>query len=431
MRAWTLPALLLFITGGLAGCIDASSDQGVQPTDDLPVDIDPYKAIRNLVADLPCTVETVGEDPTQNLLQVSNLSNEEGRHAELDFYDDIMLWARYGAGGFEVLDIRDPLNVTLVGQYVEPGGALDVKFSPDGTTAFVGHGGGVEIADMRVPAEPVKTGFWGFPPAKPGEATRNAHMLATAHIADEDWLFIAPNANSGVYIVRIVGEPGEVRLEMVAQTLPVEGNVIGPHDMTVQYDEREERWILYVADGFEGWSAFDVDDPANPELIARVPNVEPYQGYTHTIQATWVDDRRLVATIAEVGHNALKIYDATNLQLPVLLGTWQAGTAGDPAAPQHNLHVVGDLLYVAHYARGFYVFNLTDVPTLPYLGFAQLEPMAHWTRNTDVNQGPVGFDGVWEVVAKDGVLYASDVNQLRVFGFGCVTPGDETHTSFG
>lgn len=431
MRAWILPVFVSLLVAGLAGCIDASDPAGADAVEDLSVETDPYKAVRALVADLPCTVDTVGEDPTENLLQIANLSNEEGQHAELDLHGDLMLWARYGAGGFEVVNVSDPLDVRLEGQYVEPGGALDVKFSPDGTTAFVGHGGGVEIADVREPREPVKTGFWEFPPAQPGEVTRNAHMLATAHIADEGWLFIAPNANSGVYILRILGEPGDVQLEMVGQTLPVEGNVIGPHDMTVQFDERDDRWILYVADGFEGWSAFDVDDPANPELITRMPNLEPYQGYTHTIQAAWVDDRRLVATIAEVGHNALKIYDATDLELPVLLGTWQAGTLGDPTAPQHNLHIVGDLLYVAHYARGFYVFNLTGLPALPYLGFAQLEPMAHWTRNTDVNQGPLGFNGVWEVVVKDGVLYASDVNQLRVFGFGCITPGDPAATSFG
>jgi hypothetical protein len=430
MRPIPCAVLALLVASAVAGCVapdEALSDPGIVHEADRDV----FAAVRALLTEVPCEAGTVGAGPTKNLLQLANLSNDEGLHAELDFHGDLMLWARYGAGGFEVLNTSDPLEPRLVGQYLEEGGALDVKFSPDGKTAFVGHGGGVEIVDVSDPTLPQKTGFWTFPEARPWETLRNAHMLTTARIAEADWLFIAPNANSGIHILKIEGAPGAVTLTKVAETMPVQGGPLGPHDMTVQFDPVLKSWILYSADGFEGWSAWDVDDPSEPQMIARLPNLEPFQGYTHTIQAAHVGDRRLVATIAEVGHNALKVYDATNLMAPVLVGTWQAATGDDSLAPQHNLHVVGDNLYVAHYQRGFYVFNLTDVPTLPMTGFAQLAPMAHWTRNTDGTQGPVGFNGVWEVVVKDGVLYVSDVDQFRVFGFGCITPGDAAQTSFG
>lgn len=93
--------------------------------------------------------------------------------------------------------------------------------------------------------------------------------------------------------------------------------------------------------------------------------------------------------------------------------------------------MVGDYLHVVHYQRGFYVFHLTDVPALPLTGFAQLSAMAHWTRNAGGKPGPVGFNGVWEVVVKEGGFYAGDVTQPRVFGFGCITPGHPEQGSFG
>jgi hypothetical protein len=426
-----MSSLLVLVAASIAGCVSEPAPVGGPGPSEPPL-IDPIQAIKTLLEGVPCQATVDENKVSDNLRQLANLSQSEGLHAEIDISGDLLIWARYGAGGFEIVNISNPLEPRLIASFAESGGALDVKFSPDNTTVFLGRRGGIAIVDIRDLENPVETGMWRFPTMPPPpSASQNAHMLFTKRIAGSDWLFLAPNSNTGIWIFKIEGEPGAVKLTKVAQTLPIQGSELGPHDMFVGKDAISGDYILYSADGFEGWSAWNVNNPASPMILTRVLLADPYQGYTHTVQAAKIGDRRIVATIQEVGHNALKIYDATNINAPLLLGTWKASDTADPAAPQHNLNIVGDKLYVAHYNRGFYIFNLSALPALPLTGFHMLQPMAHWTRNTNVNQGALGFNGVWEVALKDGVLYASDVNQLRVIGFGCNTVGDPTLTSVG
>jgi hypothetical protein len=262
----------------------------------------------------------------------------------------------------------------------------------------------------------------------------NAHMLGTARIGQDDWVFLAPNSNSGIWILRVDGEPGSRTLEYVTQTLPAEGGPLGPHDLFVHQDPFTSQWLLYSADGFHGWTVFDLADPTAPMPLGGF--VAPQPGYTHTIQAARFGERRLVVTIAEVGENLLQVFDATILQAPVLLATWQV----EPLAttPQHNINIVGDHLYVAHYGYGMYVFDLTTVPGLPLAGIMGFEPVAHYDPvpgGEPYIVGIGGFEAVYDVVLQDGLLYVSGFSEplegVDVLGFGCIAPGDQALRSVG
>jgi len=260
-------------------------------------------------------------------------------------------------------------------------------------------------------------------------------MLYTARIADKDWVFVASNADRGVDILTLDGTPGARTLTLVTSWAPLNGLLgggpLGPHDMWVTYDERLETHVLYAANGFEGWWAADIADPASPRLLGVSLNQDAHQGYTHTIQAAWVGDRRLVATIEEVGANSLKVYDATDLRLPVLLGSW-VRDAAHPTWPQHNLQIVDGKLYVAHYTEGLFVFDLTKVPSIPLTGAYRLAPMAHLAGPGATATSLIRFDNVWDVVIADGIVYTSDTDLgVTAVGFGCLTPGDPLLTSTG
>ncbi|HET6398387.1 MAG TPA: hypothetical protein VFH47_02405, partial [Candidatus Thermoplasmatota archaeon] len=211
----------------------------------------------------------------------------------------------------------------------------------------------------------------------------------------------------------------------------IQGGPLGPHDMWVTHDE-QAGWLLYSADGFHGWTVFNVDDPASPMLAGGL--IRPETGYTHTIQAGWVDGRRLVATIQEVGVNVLQVFDATNLRAPVLLATWQMSVT-DAVQPQHNIQIVNGTLYVAHYGAGIYVFDLRDAGTLPVAGTTSLRPVARFDPGMANSPSPLDFAGVYDVVVHEGLVYASAYSGpfrgVTVIGFGCMQPGDLKLTSTG
>lgn len=413
----------------LAGCASLPSDPDIVD-DDPDLVADAYDVIRGLMADVPCDVSAVGQGTSENLLLLSQFEGAGGSQ-EIDIGADMIMMAR--GGGFHLVDISDPLAPVELSNITDLGGNLDVKFSPDNKTAFVGTGGGVTVVDISDPRVPMETSRWSFAdasiPTDPApRALQNAHMLYTAHIADEDWLFISPNSNTGVWILRIVGEPHERSLEFVTQTLPVQGGPLGPHDMYVQKDELTGDWLLYSSDGFHGWTVFDVNDPTSPTLAGGF--VRPETGYTHTIQAATIDGRRIVATIAEVGANFLQIYDATVLQAPVLLASWQASPAS--TAPQHNFNIVNGSLYLAHYTSGFYVFDLHQLPDVPAIGTLDFAPQAHYSAGVETAAGPLSFGYFWDIVLWKGLLYGSSMEDgVHVVGYGCNEPGDPAVTSTG
>ena len=417
------PAALLLPFLLLAGCV------GLAPADVEPAAADPLAAVRALLADVPCEAD-VGEGTSENLLPLSLTPLPESDHAELDGQGPYLLAARHSAGGFGVLDPSDPAAPALVGTYLSEGTrALDVKWLPLGDAAVVGVDEGVELVDLRDPAQPVLLSTWRF--ADAGLPFTEAHMVDAHLVGGKEWVFVAPASDSGVYVLERVGDALEYRASYQHPLL--KGGPIGPHDMTVLDDELLGKPVLYVANGFEGWLAADVSDPASPKHLGGMVNADPAQGYLHTIQAEKVGDRRLVATVSEVGVNAVKVWDATDLARPVLLAEWFSDPAR-PVLPNHNLQLLHGMLYVAHYGQGVYVFDLATRGATPYAGTLEMRPVARFVPEgaTQAANPALAFVDVWDVVVVDGVLYASDQEDgVHAVGFGCLAPGDAAQRSRG
>ncbi|MBI2077251.1 MAG: hypothetical protein HYT80_02605 [Euryarchaeota archaeon] len=435
--AIVLTGILLLVSG----CVDANtakdkdvvgkaSKLGRQPVTIAEIKEAAFDKVKELMAGVPCQVPAVGPETSKNLRDLTQIKWEKGGTSSLDFRGDIMIAAK--SGGMGIVNISNPLEPWHYANFSLNHGYGDVKISPDNMTAIGGAGGTIDLVDIRDPFQPVLAGQWRLSQAgRQSQGFLNAHMLYTAMIKGEQWVFVAANNNDGVWILKLKGPPEKRELEFITSTLPIEGGPLGPHDMWVNYDVDLKKWLLYSADGFHGWAVFDVSDPAKPMLAGGL--VRPETGYTHTIQAAKIGGKRIVATIAEVGVNLLEVYDATVLQAPVLLGAWHVNEARQdppqPLAPQHEFNIVDGKLYLGHYANGFYVFDLTKV-VLPVAGSADLKPMAHYAAGTPTITSL--FSQVWSVDIVNGVLYTSDMGKgVAVVGFGCNVPGDAKLTSNG
>ncbi|MBI2077939.1 MAG: hypothetical protein HYT80_06150 [Euryarchaeota archaeon] len=420
----------------VAGCLqDETKDVIDDANGKVPLDRDAiYARVKGLMEGVACEAPFDATKTTANLKDLASLVVDvEGKtygSRELDVHGDLALTTLYGYGGIAVLDLSDPLKPQQLGA-IKAGGELDVKFSPDNLTALVGGGSGIQLIDIRDPANLSMVGEWKFaeaPQPPRGGALQNAHMIYAANISGQQWVFLAPNSNTGVWILKLEGPPEARKLTYVTQTLPVEGGPLGPHDMVVQWDADLKTWVLYSADGFHGWTAFDVKDPAKPMPLGGI--IRPETGYTHTIQAAKIGARRIVVTIQEVGVNVMEVYDATNIKAPILLGTWQHERAA--VNPQHNLNIVAGRLYVAHYGNGVYVFDLNKLGTTPIA--SEVKPVAHY-GGASTSQDALGFKEFYDVVVKDGVVYAASYSAptsgVHVVGDSCLVPGDEKLTTFG
>lgn len=436
MRSGLLLVAASFLVMSLSGCSDGGDDGPASGKGKGGLDV--WAPIRELMADVPCEAP-VDSNQSPNLLQLANVSygEEAGIHGELDIRGDLALHARYSTGGFEIVDISDPLHPLDLGHFSldKNEGALDVKFSPDNQTALYGINDGIVLVDIRDPTEPALAGKWSFNDASPvvqdplRAVQQNAHMLYSKRIDGADWVFLAPNTNTGIWILKLEGPPEDRTLTFVTQTLPIQGGPLGPHDLFVQEDELDGNFYLYSADGFNGWSVFNVNDPANPELVGGWIN--PLElAYTHTIQTAVVGGKRLVATIGEIGVNLLKVYDASNLRAPLLLGVWNAPSPTGPGVAEHNFNIVGGKLFLSYYGNGMYIFDLAALSATPLLSTLEMRPVAHWGNNGE--PGGTASANIWDTLVKDGLIYLSDIGGgLFVVGYGCNAVPDPSLTSTG
>jgi len=438
-----LPVFAVLVLGSLvAGCAGPAAPTST--TTAPAATLDAFAAARASMAGVPCSARADADSNSGNLKLLSRLvlpAADDGIHAELDVRGHLAVHARYGSSGFELYDLSDPTAPRHLGNWTHDpqDGALDVKFTPDNATVLVGVGNAIHLVDVRDPMAPRQVGEWTSGQASPagGPAATlfyNSHMLFSRRIAGKDWVFLAPNADSGVWVLEIGGTPDNRTLTYVAQTLPVEGGPLGPHDLYVQRDGLDGHWYLYSADGVHGWTVFNVDDPTHPTVAGGWVNPAE-ASYTHTVQAATIAGKRIVATIGEIGGNLLRVYDATTLAAPVLLGVWEA-KAEDTTSPEHDFNIVAGRLYLAYYGHGLFVFNLTSLaqhPSAPLAGSVSLVPEAHYgVPGEGGGAGPTAFNGFWDAVVVDGVIYVSHIEGgLVVLGYGCNAIGDPHLTSDG
>jgi hypothetical protein len=369
-------ALVVLFSLTIAGCIEPSPETGEGPGEDTLEAVQARLATD--LAQLPCEPDYTHGQTSSVFKEIYHFEEPGVRYGEIDVVDntDLVVFARYGGGGFDILNVSNPYEPEhVVGFPIEESFSLDIKVSGDGRTLFSGGFGEITIVDISDPYAPEITRTTAFPEVF-AETMAQAHMIHLSTIGETEYLFAASQWGHGVLVFEVTGEPGDIDLEYLTLFAPGIGGPLAAHDMMVYHDPVEEKPILWVANGFGGFIAADVSDPADPAIVSYSPELDPYQGYTHTVSVVHYGDKRYAVTSAELGAMALKVYDVTDMATPVLLTTWTIETV--PISTQHNTQIMDRWLWKGHYGEGVVLFDLKseiENLTLPAYNVGLLEPL--------------------------------------------------------
>jgi len=409
-----LAALLGALT--LAGCLAPSAAQD-------PLDAAAAQPLVDVLAALEA-----GE-PSANLRLLGEWRNSG---SEIAAHGDLVYVMR--SGTVVVLDVSDVSNIRDIATIQGPHRVLDVKLSADGKYLFVGDDdeGAIEpLASARL----VAGGLYVYDVEDPKDARlvdylpigprRGPHMVFYHQYPDGREVVFGANAD--ISINAFDREAGT--LTTLARYEPdiVFGYNRHPyvfdvlyqgwaHDMFVQ-TEPDGRVLMYVANWDAGLRIVDVTDPASPQELGGWNSFgDGESGNLHTVSAEWIDGRRIVVGSAEVGFavvggigyaqgaepGMLYVWDATDPADIQLLGTWEnpekIKAGGRPVLDKgvmstHNLQLEGGLVYLAHYALGVFVVDVSTPERQ-----AAPEAVAYY-REPGMS--------TWDVIVHRGIVFSS------------------------
>ncbi len=164
------------------------------------------------------------------------------------------------------------------------------------------------------------------------------------------------------------------------------------------------RDTVYVAEGTSPtFSVFDVKDKQSPRLITRMQ--VPNSGYVHNIWPT--ENGRYAVTTEETVGKTVKVWDLQDPDDPELVGEYLGNNK-----LAHNAQVLGNRVFLSHYAAGLTVVDISD-PAHP------VEVARYDTYPASDSSNFVGTWGAFPYT-KGGYVYASDLEGkltvLRVKG---------------
>ena len=151
-------------------------------------------------------------------------------------------------------------------------------------------------------------------------------------------------------------------------------------------DQRYQGREICFAYGETAVSIGDVTDKAAPVVLGNA-NM-PTTAYIH--QGWLTEDQRYIFVNDELDEmNGIAdrtrtlIWDVSDLEDPVFAGQY----LGETSATDHNLYIVGDLMYQSNYAAGLRVIDISDPLNAREVGFFDTAPFAPPV--------PGFFDGSW------------------------------------
>lgn len=244
--------------------------------------------------------------------------------------------ARSGAG-LSVIDVTAPpyVETGFIPGNVSNGVGSDVEVY--GPYAYVSDDRSpVQIVDLSNPAQPVLAATFE---ADPGQFDAGVHTLTIAG----DYLYTQGG-----------GAPGGVRIFSLAD--PLAPAFVGEYQPHYVHDILVRGDTLYAMGIYgDGVDIVDLSDRSNPTLIARFN----YPG-SGAHNACGTDDGYLFVG-DEIGTGQwTRVFDVRDPQNVELV----AEIVVDAGSTVHNCHLVGDRLYIAHYDRGGWVYDVSD-PTAP------------------------------------------------------------------
>ena len=167
----------------------------------------------------------------------------------------------------------------------------------------------------------------------------------------------------------------------------------GTHDVQcVTYRGPDRRYrgreVCFSSDG-RAFGIGDVTDKRNPQVIstATYPNL----AYTHQ---GWLDGEHRYFYMNDEGDEVsglvagtrTLIWDVEDLEDPILVGEYIT----DNPATDHNLYIVGDVMYQSNYRSGLHVLDISEREQPRPLGFFDTVPWGDNNGMGDILSGALG-----------------------------------------
>jgi choice-of-anchor B domain-containing protein len=295
--------------------------------------------------------------------------------------------------GFSVLEVTNPTAPTQIG-YI-PGSTSawrDIKVI--GRYAYgVSEGGlGIQVIDLA--------GVDSGSVRHVGNVMRSGHTTTHNIVANPDSGFLylcgANIANGGLVAVSL-DDPEDPRIVGAWSTRYV-------HDaQVVTYTEGPYagREIAFCFTGGRGLDVVDVTDKNNMFRIGG----DRYSGVRYAHQGWLTEDRRHLLLNDEMDEGS--VYDVTTTHVfdvsdpadPRRVTTFTSGSA----STDHNLYVVGDIVYQANYMSGLRVFDISDPFNAEEIAFLDTSP----------DRDAPGYHGAWSTYPflPSGTVAVSDIER--------------------
>lgn len=456
-----------------AGCIGSDGDELV-PNVQLPelttvVELTHELEEGHTMADLHDVAS-----PNMVLKGYTNLSSEGTPlvtgNAEVVVHETYAYVATLGAAsGFAIVDISDPEDLKVVGQYRNPDVySPDVKVTWDGKYALLSshpgttlasivpeagavpsrvtnplsylenedHVTGVTLVDITDKSDPKKVAEYIAEP-------NGVHNTEYAKIGGRDIVFSVDRNN--VAVLEIQETPTGTELVPIAEVFADKdyretlGDKVGStnansylppgsHDVVYEQHPLTQDHLIYIPFGTAGFFIYNVNDPANPSMMSHWKGLPPGNGYYHYAAPvpTLIDDRHVTAVAPELFNNAettgtIQLLDTTNPRQPQELGTWEL--PGEDLFIEKNYRFSPHnwdfddegRMFLANYHAGVWVIDLAceDCVYEPQVDGFYL-PHEDPQRLDEDGEVVCAFwcerPFVWGVVqGDDGILYASDI----------------------
>jgi hypothetical protein len=425
VRAW-IPLAILSLTA-LSGC------SGADPADEGAGPMGP-----------PLEDALAAYDAGNESANIHRLGEWGEGAAEIDACDQ---WLFVDAGAaVQILDVSDPSSPEEVSRVEGLPSILDVKSSDDCQWLFVGNDaqgsiqlptgqrtatGGFYVVDVSDKTKPNLVSSLAVGPR------RGPHMVYYHQMSDGRELVFGANAD--VSINEFDRATGTLRELSRYQADLVTAFNRDPevfdvyyqgyaHDMVAANDPASGDTVMYVANWDAGLRVVDLADPSNPvELGGWNEFPEGHEGNIHTVATDVIGGRSITVGAVEVGfavvggvhyatgtdRSILYVWDTTDPGDIRMLGFWEnpagefAGrdqaVFGEEISSTHNLQLEQGRVYLAHYAMGVFVLDVS-------------------TTSAQEGPGLLAYhdepgDNVWDVILADGIMYTAGAKGVTVLHY--------------
>lgn len=321
--------------------------------------------------------------------------------------------------GTTFVDVTDPSHPVWVGKLAKTDAAnaslwRDVKVDKGFAFVVSDSAGrhGMQVFDMtrlrEFSGEPLT-----FTPDAVYRGVNSAHNMIVN--PGSDFAYIVGASGGGetcggaLHMVNIEDPRHPVFAGCFADTATGGGTGSSHDSMCVEYHGPDERYtgheVCFSSNG-TALSIGDVTDKRNPVVISRgeYPNTAySHQGWITPDHRYFYLDDELDEFSGLVPGTRTLIFDVRELDDPILAGTYQT----DNPATDHNLYIVGDVMYQSNYRSGLRVVDIADPENPRPLGYFDTVPWGSDFGMGDIISGSIGSWSNYPFFASGVVVVAS------------------------